>query len=139
MTNNLPSRLKAATCGSRELDALLWCHIKGHTFVSYLHSSRPHGRAIIKYTVEGEPDNKAIFSDFVPHFSTSLDAALALTQELLPDWKVGVCEMWKTPGWKASVLQSEDFKELCRKEGVHDSAPIALILALLTALEADDG
>lgn len=66
-------------------------------------------------------------------------AALALVREVLPGWKAGVCEMWKTPGWKASLLKSKDFEELGRTEGVHKSIAIALLIALLSATSQEAG
>lgn len=113
MTNNLTERLKAATCGSRELDVEL---------AIQFHPRNEDGtfKGPFKY----------------PHYTTSLDAALALVGEVLPEHAVQLTE-YKDDEWRA-VLERGG---ISRYGGLsyHQSAPIALLIALLTALEAEGG
>lgn len=78
--SDLIERLEKAEAGSRELDALVWCATVpgGATYDT--------GRSRVTY-----PDKSwAIITSFSP-VTTSLDAALALAERVMPDhnWSVG--------------------------------------------------
>ena len=120
MTNNLTERLKAATCGSRELDREVICA------VSPGFSIDPMSGTI----VDDDGDFVEIYDKPKP-LTTSLDAALALVGEALPGWSWRITGEPKQPWYVADVSDGRLF------EREHKCAPIALILALLTALEAE--
>lgn len=81
----LIARLEAAEVGSRELDARMWCATEGISFKKML-------------TVKGFPDRQYSFRTSIGdvglhglfghppigHVTTSLDAALALAERVLP-------------------------------------------------------
>ncbi|MHA7900807.1 MAG: hypothetical protein ACX94B_13160 [Henriciella sp.] len=70
-------------------------------------------------------------------------AALALVAEVLPGWKVGVGEMYITPGFQANLAlvtgeEAEDIVLEDKADARHKSPAIALLLALLHATGEGD-
>lgn len=137
MTNNLSERLKAATCGSRELDLLVLNAVTGQEWRFAAHTQLCVTRDKYEPGAVGNP----ICS--LDRYTTSLDAALALVGEVLPDavWTISSNE----DGYAATLYELVLEDNAVRRKVVGQlsvsfaSPAIALILALLTALEADDG
>lgn len=75
----LQERVEAASGPDRELDALLWNFVDTRP----LESDGTDTPAIYKRC----PDDPIAF-DVPPIYTASLDAALALVEELLPDWQM---------------------------------------------------
>lgn len=115
---NLIERLEAAEVGSRELDVLM-------------------ARAVGGTVIDGKFETVASWGN-VAAVTTSVDAALALVAEKLPGWYRMVDggrshEVSLTDG---SVPSAEVREDVSRFFATHDSEPIATILAVLKALEA---
>lgn len=110
MTNNLPSRLKAADKLNGRLLGEVFCKVLPDTPEDLY-------QKLIKWA----------------EYDAWETAALALVKELLPGW-----------GWHIAYLRRSDTHEAelisrTRFRADHDSPAIALILVLLTALEAEGG
>lgn len=76
----LIARLEAAEVGSRELDALIWD----------IEDSRPRHSLDGDFpTYKQDPDDSVAF-DSPPSYTTSLDAAIALAERVLPlgSWRI---------------------------------------------------
>lgn len=119
LTTLLP-RLEAGEA-SRELDALLWC----------LYDPRPleqtdDGPAIWKR----DPVDTIAF-DGPPPFTTSLDAALALAERVLPGcmWRVGFDP--DDGSMKAEIVTSAP--KCISAKANHDTAALALCAAIVKA------
>ena len=128
MTANLLSRLQGLTAPDREVDAALWLEFApGATRKqwSYIHTAT--GREC--HVDETRDVNGRLI--IVPELTSSLDAAVALCERVLPgyDWIVG-----HTNGGLTIHAQ------VGQNEMVFGETPaIALLIAILTALEARDG
>lgn len=83
MTDTLSTRIASAECGSRELDAELWCFVHGLTFKKKLVVKGFPDRF---YSFRTDKGDIGLHSDEkrgpVGHYSTSLDAALGLVERL---------------------------------------------------------
>lgn len=123
---SLIARLEDAEVGSRELDAEIAAALDGWS-----------GFGLRTSQIEGRPRGSDRFST-PPHYTTSLDAALALVERVLPGW-------W--PGFQKNRGSLERKRWAAWLDGPHHSgvdaievsaatAPLALCIALLKALEA---
>lgn len=83
----LVQRLEAAEVGSRELDAQVWCIENGSTFKKMLPVPGFPGRHFSFRTSVGDIGFHGRDQAPVHHYTTSLDAALALAERVLP----GMC------------------------------------------------
>lgn len=72
---------------------------------------------------------------WAPHYTSSLDAVLALVEEKLPGWHVAIMGAGAT--WQADVHPLSGSFTLSRGHSV--TPALALLKAFLTALEAGDG
>jgi len=109
------NRLRSAESGSRELDAAIESVAKDWHY----------------------PDGVTATAH---HYSTSIDAALALVERMLPGWLVKLNKR-VVPGWSVRLMSpSFDFFSTNDFDGedVPQSAPLAILTALFTALEAKD-
>jgi hypothetical protein len=123
---DLLTALQSAERGSRELDALLWDLIDDRP----RHDLDGSGAAIWKR----DPDDEVAF-DGPPPFSTSLDAALALVERVLPGWWPSVAQVG--PGkWSADIYDPSDKRSLSPAHA--PTPPLALVIALVRAKEARD-
>lgn len=76
MTNDLIHRLETAAAGSRELDALVYCAVHGYPFKKFITTKDAYSqtrRHISAIRIEGGDDISIMV---VPHFTTSIDAAM---------------------------------------------------------------
>ena len=125
MTANLLSRLQGLSAPDREVDALIWLQLTpGATRKqwSYIHTATQRECHV------DETRNADGRLTIVPELTASLDAAVALCERVLPgyDWIVG-----HTNGGLTIHAQ------VGQNEMVFGETPaIALIIAILTALEA---
>jgi hypothetical protein len=119
---DLIARLEAATEGSRELDAYV-------------------ARAVginVTYSNEITPEPCGDDDCYLPNYTTSIDAALALIERKLPGSYIDLSGPRKylhipTPApnhWRAEI-RAQSF-------GWGATAPLALVLAILRALSAHD-
>lgn len=129
MTADLIQRLEAAEVGSRELDAEVFC----------LFYDEPDRRA--RATVGGGaiiygPGLEARVAE-IPRYTTSLDAALALVERVLPEWRIDI-------SYTAHERRIGTFVRLGGDHLVHEPVaiahrngpvPLALCIALLRSQE----
>lgn len=124
MTANLLSRLQGLTAPDREVD-----------------------RSIAKQFDWPDTEWSALEHAFAPAFTASLDAAVALCERVLPGWKK---HMWDAGVFgsilpTAAVLEPDFVRKSIKGEpyikvdGEGPTPAIALLIAILTALEARDG
>lgn len=112
MTPGLIERLEAAGGGSRELDAEI-ARLFG-------------GQAIARFgDWDCREDGTGIWRP-LPRYSSSLDAALALAERVLPGYCVGVCQADQT-SWGAWIGARPAFARR------YSTAPLALVIAILKA------
>lgn len=125
--------LRSGEGGSRVLDALVYgmehdMHLNGGTFMLEI-----HGRETFqfKHPTKMHPVGPAalyVAGYDVPPVTTSLDAALALAERVLPGRTV---TLYERKGW-ASVDINMPSKTYF---GTAPTAPLALCIAILTALQ----
>jgi len=111
-------RLKEATGSDRELDAAI--------FWKLFPGSKPNLHTAMN----------------IPDYTASIDAALALVERMLPGWDLSLFHRHTKSGWMARV-RSPSYDLFCTnivdgEEHCVPSAPIAILAALFTALEAQD-
>lgn len=112
---SLIERLEAAEVGSRELDAAIWY-------------------ALIE-TCGGKPDKDMIGR--WPDYTTSLDAALALAERVLPGWHWELDNVGGSP-YAANLTNPVGRFLICGDTEVYSTAPtpaLALCIAILKAKE----
>ena len=123
-------RLEEAEIGDREIDvaiaqAIGWQYVR-NCDVGSPHLWGWHGMS---------PDGR---TGPIPAYSTSIDAALALVERMLPD-----ANCWgfdKVPKDVTAYVSRINVNEgHWYFEGVHKSAQVALLLALFCALQAKEG
>lgn len=131
MTNNLPERLKAATCGSRELDARIYCWRKSLEFLSWT-EERHSGREIVNIMQIGVATRIKLAEIEISPYTTSLDAALALTAEQSSHSAFVILRI-------AMQEIDNDLPMLAPAKEKHAALPRYVCAALLTALEAEGG
>ena len=137
---DLLKRLQSAGGADRSLDQAIWCHVDSR--------HKPVGKD--QYTFD---DGQVRWRGFkpVPELTASLDAAIALVEECLPGWAIKA----EGPTWRYrdqmrwNYLLKEPHKEPEPQSGYlpsvaperqifdgdHESPAIALLIALLRALE----
>lgn len=116
MTANLLSRLQGLTAPDREVDALI-------------------------HTATNAPLREGLRFGRVPAYTASLDAAVALCERVLPGWSwecraSGTGDKGQATVWNPS--KAPGYNEEQRAYNCATPA-IALLIAILTALEARDG
>ena len=124
----LLERVKAATGPDRELDAALLCA----TSPSYHLSKNSLGGTVIcrdgfRWNIE----------DIAPYLITSIDAALALADRVLPGWWLHGLGKSPLHGLWWCTLYSLNAKEAAEVEDA-DTAPLAIIAATIYALIAQE-
>lgn len=119
---SLISRLEESTEGSRELDTDLFQAFAGDDWhKAYIRAQEPCGC----------PHDMAVEEarHYAPRYTTSLDAAIALVERLLPGW-------W----WEIDAAGNATVFKAPRYVVEHAATPaLALCLAALKAMEAKDG
>lgn len=138
----LVERLEAAECGSRELDALVFVAAANdpNTYVI-----GPSPESIFSH-VPGWYATGSDFSAAADPVTTSLDAALALAERVLPGWywRAGNTPIGRwhhgryTHGW--AHLSRKDASNCDRGDeatGWAATAPLALCIAILKALNPE--
>jgi hypothetical protein len=130
--------LASLTAPDREVDALIATTIGG-----YVYEKRDNDRKAWYYPTDSGGWRQQLysaFSDKLPAYTASLDAAVALCERVLPGWsgdidigkpiadsgKVGARLFPPGDGWQ-------------NYSGVGPTPAIALLIAILTAKEARDG
>lgn len=133
MTANLLSRLQGLTAPDREVDAL----IMARCFPEWAEIGEPY---LSPQCIGDEPIYWHAPSDSpyrkmpVPELTASLDATVALCDRVLPGWD------WLRRNWdEMSVYRPGDGDtEAVEYAGNHHIPAIALLIAILTALESRD-
>jgi len=122
------NRLRSAESGSRELDGDIALALGQVDAEAVNWTRREDGWLWYRFV---EPDDFDTWE--APPYTTSIDAALALVERMLPD---ALYDLHKHYGgqWAASVLR-ENHK---RPYFEANSAPLAILTALFSALEAKD-
>lgn len=144
MTANLLSRLQGLTAPDREVDALIWAHLAGVKYVGHYQAYSSFGNnPLTQVEFRVPPKRKPIVTSDRGQYqhatpvTASLDAAVALCERVLPGWQWAV--------WGGAV-EAGSTKPRCmahvsdgRTQWTASDTPnaaIALIIAILTALEA---
>lgn len=134
MTESLLNRLEAATSGSRALDKDIAKTVGLRVW------DRSENPAINPFGMHGTPpDGLGIYTprkaSALPHYTTSLDAAIALVREVLPGWEWTV---YYQPNSEPHYYAHVDHRgpgisgEIAKR---HQLGPIALMICLLRAQE----
>jgi len=142
MTDSLIARLEAAEVGSRELDALITAHFVGAELRPYPPATDFGPSAKWQFwSADGKHflGNESKFP--VPPVTTSLDAALALAERVLPGWYVGVqanrYELLIAPeDWSAYLSAPKGHQFTDEVEASAPTPALALCIAILKAKEA---
>lgn len=122
------NQLHNTKSGSRELDAAIYCHVEECEFVTFVSDFDDD---FIKVKRSGF---KYVHDEIFPAYTTSIDAALALVERMLPDAQRYDLRMNVRPiheiMWMDTKGRDVNFK------GFGATAPLAILTALFTALEA---
>jgi len=134
---DLLARLKVAEAGSRELDGLLWLHF----FAAQVERdiARHKGTWPRGASDEEKTKRRAEFiASNAPKFSTSLDAALALAERVLPEANCRGFD--QTPrGCDAYVSRNNVASGAWVIEGTAPTPALALCIAILKATHKAEG
>lgn len=129
----LIERIQALTCPDREVDVGIHNEVFGTKYVRTPHS--------VSGFFTSKDDNGC---PYVPAYTASLDATFALTERVLPDWRIeNLCEwdaeiLRKRGSWMCDLVpRGKDFSAGMSVKCPHAPSPaIALLIATLTAKEA---
>ncbi|MBB4799710.1 hypothetical protein HNP32_003470 [Brevundimonas bullata] len=124
----LIARLEAAEVGSRELDAVVWAATNGYELVRF------DGAGWL-YKMHAEDIQRHERTGFIPGFSQSIDAALALADRIIPGWWIELRRY--SDGWYVKVAPHSS-KEADALQGFQKPAAIALCIAILKAKAQGD-
>jgi hypothetical protein len=83
--------------------------------------------------LQGEPHGTTRWS-FIPEYTASIDASLALVERLLPGWKRSLFEK-RGGGWIARVSSPRWETFTSGEDDPLPTAPLALLAALLSAIK----
>lgn len=130
----LITRLWNAEEPNRELDYLIYGWSKGWRLPSKDH---PFSWTVLNKFQYGDPanDRAAIYihESELPELTTSIDAALALVEQVLPGWEWSVCGGYNTQAGEA-CLWRKDTEHTGWQIG--NAVAIAILIAMLEALKA---
>lgn len=135
---DLIERLESASAGSRELDVAIWTTLEPGRRAAQL--GRAKGMWPKRPSLDEIEERTRIF-DFssTPRFTTSLDAALALAERVLPEWQqVHMSRVWtglKFPGNgpRSEVVLRRTSEWAPRATASAATLPLALCIAILRA------
>lgn len=120
----LIARLEAAEVGNRELD----CEI-ARAMGWGVHNARRNGLWVVPFGEYDTCDPEAVFA--LGNYTTSLDAALALAERVLPGWQIG---MWTTKqNAVGSVLRADGGAF----DATSSTPALALVIAILRAKQGE--
>lgn len=132
-TEDLIERLEAAEAGSRELDAHVWAGVNGYELFE-------HDGAGWRYRMSSGDIMRHERTSYISPLTTSLDAALALAERVLPGWLRDTSEH-ETGRWYGCVTNPKRNRRLL--SGVsYAYAPtpaLALCIAILRARALNTG
>lgn len=124
---DLITRLREAKEGSRELDCDVFCATAESPFVSY------HPDCVMA-TLGGFAARVEIKD--IPAYTTDLSAAVALAERVLPGWHWSIRKKSTNPDFFEGLVTPAAWSYAAdRFKASHDSAALALCLAILTAKE----
>lgn len=136
---DLIARCERATGGDRELDVRLYAEllddrdiIERETWITGRSRQPPHDECALGRIDPGKVQRNftaAFHAPEIPAYTSSIDAALALCERVLPGW-------W----WHVSSTHCELHHPITRlkdRRASAKTAPLAIILAALKALEKD--
>lgn len=129
MKEELIGRLETAEVGSRELDVLIWTVFdaaKIERDISRHKGTWPRGAS----NDEKAARRASYLKASAPGFTTSLDAALALAERVLPGWWPAFAKT-SPVAWSADVY--EPTSHASQSVGQAASGPLALCIAILRA------
>lgn len=128
--NDLIKRLEEAEGADREIDAAIWAHFNDGSVEDQEHVNMKTGeRFFLKTSLKGSDGKFRVGR--APTYTESLDAALALVGEILPDHAVGMNEFKHHLSWRANLEKGGVSKG--GGFAYHKSPAIALLIALLKA------
>lgn len=141
MTPGLIERLEKAESGSRELDCEIMAltyrweqrHIGGTCWDDYQGTCCPGARHLDWVWVDPEDDKWKTTAREGYEFTTSLDAALALAERMLPGCCPGIAKNVHYKDWYAWLGDKEEEGPLDLGNGRSSSPALALTAAILKA------
>ena len=135
MTANLLSRLQGLTAPSREVDA----HVHALAIGGRVHFI-DDGDAVIERPIDGMwiRGIYPLKGKTIPRYTVSLDATVALCERVLPGWAKGFDGGPKTCIAFVDPHDYDDRMFGARYTACAPTPAIALLIAILTALEARD-
>lgn len=129
--SNLIARVRSATGSDRRLDAEISCAF-------YFPDLRPAEPDDFSGAYGYTPGNIKVKHGFLmaESFTSSLAAAVALCERVLPGWHWSIRKKSSNPDFFEGMVTQAAWSYAAERFKVsHDSAPIALCLAILTAKE----
>lgn len=134
--------LTKATGADRELDAVIWMlTTAGATRASFLVKSETNRWP--PYTIDEtrDADGRLII---VPSFTSSIDAAIALVERMLPGWRWLIrpdkdgafANLYPTPLWLAPEADWQEGRNCFPT--IAQTPPFAILIALFRALQAKE-
>lgn len=134
MTANLLSRLQGLTAPDREVDAL----IMGACF----EWAKPEPPYLAPHCVGDQPiywhAPEPYYKRPAPELTASLDAVVALCERVLPGWTIASIGQDDGKRWHAELRQGHRTSYSTVSLAGAPTPAIALLIAILTALEARD-
>lgn len=132
---NLIEKLRAATEGSRELDAELWACLNGGSVTEEKYLDVDSGKDFLLRTGLLDGEGRHVLG-VAPACTTSLDAITALIREKLPGATLTNISSGPNEFAQAEVMLAGFPLRLTIIE-FHSSLPLALCIALLEAMKVE--
>lgn len=147
VTTDLIAKLQGLSAPSREVDARIAVAVCKSAALESSPEATKQGLYYFEEGSRADGDCEAFGLAVSPRYTASLDAAVALCERVLPGWKK---HMWDAGVFgsilpTAAVLEPDFVRKSIKGEpyikvdGEGPTPAIALLIALLSALEARDG
>ncbi|MAZ17867.1 MAG: hypothetical protein CL535_16250 [Ahrensia sp.] len=135
--SDIIDRLEKADGPSRELDSRVWVAANPDDLI--IENDQHHGQGTVQFSGGGFARDRFKLCEM---YTASLDAAIALTEKLLPEHgrmhskgRLAIDEpLYGVKLYEHELCVGEDPHEIAEAE--HDSEPIAILIALFRALQA---
>jgi hypothetical protein len=144
---DLIERLEKASGPDRELDARIWAHLAGVKYVSHCAAYAGYGAenhlTQVEFKIPPARKTQVTTGRHYPHATPvtgSIDAVVALVERELPEWYISILIGGEGLGKTAAYVRDKSIlrEDKTEGEGYHAAPAIALCIALLKALEAQE-
>lgn len=132
----LIERLEKAEAGSRELDC--WIGYHADLLVDDMSWREKIDKFGIEHALNAATSYSNVWRTQLPHYSTSIDAAVALVERLLPGWTIASIGQDDGKRWHAELRKGYRTSYSTVALAGSPTPALALCLAALKALEARD-